>query len=89
MNNVMLTTTDNPWNPVTNFDEWYAWDTAKGYGTCEYLARVAFVSLDLPDSANDVIIDDAIDEIVRKDLIALVTDGEVHYAKVEYNTPTK
>lgn len=86
MNNVALTTTDNPWNPTTNFDEWYAWDTAKGYGTCEYLARVAFVSSDLPDSANDVIINDAIDEIVRKDLIALVTDGKVHYRKVDYES---
>ena len=87
MNNVALTTTDNPWNPITNFDEWYDWDASKGYGTCEYLARVAFVSLDLPDSANDVIINEAIDEIVRKDLIALVTDGGVHYKKVEYSTP--
>ena len=88
MNNVALTTTDNPWNPITNFDEWYAWDTAKGYGTCEYLARVAFVSSDLPDSANDVIINEAIEDIVRRDLIALVTDGSIHYKKVEYSTPS-
>ena len=86
MNNVALTTTDNPWSPITNFDEWYAWDISKGYGTCEYLARVAFISSDLPESANDIIINEAIDDIVRKDLIALVTDGKVHYRKVDYES---
>ena len=82
MNDMMLTTTDNPWNPNTHFKEWYAWDTAKGYGTCEYLARIARVSSELPDPVNDAIIDDAIDEIVKRDLIALVTDGEVHYRRI-------
>ena len=29
----MLTTIDNPFNPFTNFDDWYAFDTSKGYNT--------------------------------------------------------
>ena len=82
MNNYVLSTSDNPWNPSTNFDEWYAWDTGHGYGTCSYLDRVSYTSADLPDSTNDAIIADAIDEIVKRDLIALVTDGQVHYVKV-------
>ena len=82
MSNYVLSTSDNPWNPATNFDDWYAWDIGHGYGTCSYLDRVSFTSLDLPDSANDDIIIDAIDDIVKKDLIALITDGTVHYVKV-------
>ena len=36
----MLTTIDNPFNPFTNFDDWYAFDTSKGYNTCAYLDRI-------------------------------------------------
>ena len=88
MSNLCLTTTDNPWNPATQFREWLAWDNMKGYGTCEYLARVTFTSPDLPDSVNDRIIDESIEDIVNRDLIALVTEGRVHYKKIEY-TPSK
>lgn len=38
---VAITTTDNPWNPFENFDEWYAYDTEKGYYSCARLAREA------------------------------------------------
>lgn len=82
MSNYILTTTDNPWDPTSHFDEWWAWDVGHGYGTCSYLARVVCTSSDLPDSTNSVILDDAIDEIVKKDLIALITDGKVHYKKL-------
>ena len=30
----LLTTVDNPFNPHTNFDEWYAFDLRMGYDTC-------------------------------------------------------
>lgn len=36
----LLTTRDNPFNPHTQWDEWYAFDRRKGYHTCELLARV-------------------------------------------------
>ena len=86
MSNYILSTTDNPWNPSTNFNEWYAWDISHGYGTCSYLARVAYTSSDLPDSTNDAIIEEAMDVIVKNDLIALVTDGMVHYMKIPVTT---
>ena len=41
---VMLTTTDNPYNPFKNFDEWFMYDTEKGYNSCGYLARIAKLS---------------------------------------------
>ena len=37
----MLTTVDNPWDPVTNYREWDQWDREAGYCTNAYLARIA------------------------------------------------
>ena len=34
----MLSTSDNPYNPFTQFKEWYSFDISKGYNTCSYLA---------------------------------------------------
>lgn len=59
----MLTTIDNPFDPFTQFDEWYNFDTLNGYNSCSYLARIAKTSPDLPDSINQVEIEQAIDEI--------------------------
>ena len=33
----MLSTADNPWNPFTNFNEWYAFDVVHGYNSCGVL----------------------------------------------------
>lgn len=80
----MLTTVDNPFNPVTNYDEWYAWDEASGYHTSAFLARIVKTSDDLSQADQDVAIDNAIDEIVRENVLGvyrkvsengIVTDG--------------
>lgn len=63
MREVMLTTTDNPYDPFEQFDEWFAFDTQKGYNTCAYLARIAKTSNELPDNMNDEETERAIDEI--------------------------
>jgi hypothetical protein len=64
MRQSMLTTTDNPFDPFTQFDEWYAFDTSKGYHTCSYLARIARTSDELSQEDEDIAIESAIDEIV-------------------------
>jgi hypothetical protein len=61
----MLTTIDNPWNPYTNWDEWYAFDQAKGYDTTGFLARIATNSNDLSDADQAIAVQEAIDEIVK------------------------
>jgi hypothetical protein len=66
---VALTTVDNPFNPLTQFDEWYAFDNSKGYGTCSYLARIARTSDELSDEENSAEIERAIDEIVKYDFM--------------------
>ena len=67
----MLTTTDNPYSPFTQPDAWYGYDRAMGYHTPEYLARIAKTSSALSDRQNDMIIDDAIDEIVSLNLLGI------------------
>ena len=72
----MLTTTDNPYNPFTHFDEWLAFDTAKGYNTCAYLARITVSSPDLTDEEDAIAIETAIDEIVKENILGI-------YRKIE------
>jgi hypothetical protein len=64
----MLTTVDNPFNPFTQFDDWYSWDTAHGYHTSSLLARVTVTSDDLGEGDALSAIDNAIDEIVRENV---------------------
>lgn len=64
----MLTTEDNPYDPFTQFDEWYAFDTQNGYNTCSYLARIAITSDELSDTDYDQALDAAIDEIMEYNL---------------------
>lgn len=63
----MLTTIDNPFDPFTQFDEWFAFDTSKGYNSCGYLARITNTSLNLSDADYDLEVERALDEIVRLD----------------------
>lgn len=65
MDDVMLTTIDNKFDPFTEWDDWKGFDEDDmGYYTCAYLARVAKTSDDLSDADNEKAINDAIDEIV-------------------------
>ena len=67
----MLTTIDNPFDPFTDFDNWYKYDTSKGYNTCSYLARIAHTSDQLPEAINQLEIEAAIDEICEINLTGL------------------
>ncbi len=68
MYNSMLTTTDNPYNPFTQFDDWYAFDVQKGYNSLSYLDRIARTSPELSPKEYLEAIDKAIDEIIRFNL---------------------
>jgi len=65
---IMLSTIDNPWNPFTHWDEWYAWDEAAGYHSTSLLARVAVSSNELSDYDQELEITNAINEIVRENV---------------------
>lgn len=62
-----LTTIDNPFNPFTQFSQWFAFDTDKGYNSCSYLDRVARTSDQLSETENSEEIERAIDEIIKYD----------------------
>lgn len=61
----MLTTVDNPYDPFTQFDQWYSFDERSGYHTTGYLARITLSSSDLSDADQSSAIEQAIDEIVE------------------------
>ena len=65
---VMLSTIDNPWNPFTHYDEWLAEDTRLGYHTPSLLARVVVSSNELSDYDQELDIVRAIDEIVSENV---------------------
>ena len=71
MASTMLTTTDNPFDPFTQFDEWYAFDVDRGYNTCAYLARIARSSNELSEDEEDSVVEQAIDEILEFNLLGI------------------
>lgn len=73
----MLTTVDNPYSPFTHFDEWHAWDMASGYYTIEFLARIVVTSDDLSDADQVVATEDAIEEIVRENVLGVFKKVEI------------
>lgn len=60
----MLTTTDNPFNPFTEYKEWYTWDVQQGYHTAAYLGRIVRSSEALSEQVQDQAIDNAMDDII-------------------------
>lgn len=60
----MLTTLDNPFNPFTQYDLWYAFDVQAGYYTCNYLARITKTSDELSELDENLARQQAIDEII-------------------------
>lgn len=78
---VRVTTTDNPFNPFTEWDEWYFYDLSKGYSTCERLDRLSNTSSQLSDELNNEELEQAIDQMVE--IGAVGKDGTiVDYVKV-------
>ena len=67
----MLTTIDNPHNPFDDYKAWFAWDLMHGYNTPSFLARIAQPSDDLSDPDQELAISQAIDEIVRENVLGV------------------
>ena len=66
MEDYMLTTDDNPFDPHTQFDAWYDWDNSNGYHTLQYLDRVIITSPELSQADQDLAYNRAINEIIRE-----------------------
>ena len=60
---VALTTIDNPFDPFDQFEDWFAFDTQKGYNSCNYLAKIAKLSSLMTEKEIVNELEHAIDEI--------------------------
>ena len=78
----MLTTVDNPYDPIDDFFNWYMFDVEKGYNSCSYLARIAKTSEQFTDLENEEEIERAIDEIIKYDVTNM-------YKKVTRTVPVQ
>lgn len=67
----MLTTYDNPYDPFTEFDEWYAYDVRSGHNSASLLGRIAVVDDDLSDVDIQLAVEQGIDEIVQENFNGL------------------
>lgn len=73
---IAITTFDNPFNPITEFNDWNNFDTEKGYYTCNYLGRITRISDGMSQVEYDREVERAIDSIITSDPFNL-------YKKVE------
>lgn len=64
-----LTTNDNPYDPLEDYDNWLMYDMTRGYNSCAYLARIAKTSDSLTEKENEEEIERAIDEIIKYDFM--------------------
>jgi hypothetical protein len=60
----MLTTVDNPYDPFTQYKEWYRFDEAAGYHTTGLLARFVSTSYELSDADYDQAIEDGMKDVI-------------------------
>ena len=73
MRRCALTTFDNPYNPFTDFENWFVYDETHGYGSCGYLARIARTTSAMSDEEVNTEIERAIDEIIDLDFLGIYT----------------
>lgn len=71
MANFMLTTSDNPFNPFTQFNEWKSFDEQMLYFSCQYLGRIAKLSPEMSAIEEEKEIERAIDEIVQLNVLGI------------------
>lgn len=68
VNEVMLTTIDNPFNPFDDFDSWRMFDIEKQHFCCERLARIVNLSPEMSEAEENIETERAIDEIIKYDV---------------------
>lgn len=70
---MFLTTVDNPWNPFTEFADWYTWDIKYKHYTLNKLATIAenLANEELSESSQDDAMTAAMDDLLKRDKIGL------------------
>ena len=80
MKRVMLSTIDNPHSPFDDFPAWFAYDTSSGYHSSQFLARIARTGYQQSDADYNQAIEEAVDEIVKENVLGI-------FIKVEKDFP--
>ena len=87
MAEIALTTIDNPYSPFSQFDDWYSFDTEKGYDCCGYIDRMKQLSKTetsyYSNEEEDKFIESLIDDIVNTDPTGLFVKVEKLKSKNE------
>lgn len=73
----MLSTSDNPFNPSTEFDSWWIYDHRLGHNCCEKVDFLALTSDQLTDEENQAEIEKAIDSVIINDPTGLFIRVEI------------
>lgn len=81
---VMVTTPDNPYDPFTDFDQWFMYDVGAGYNTSMRLASISQTSELFSDDENNRAINEAINELMTTGAIS--KNGKVIPYKKVYET---
>lgn len=82
MKQVRLTTIDNPFSPFDDYPAWYAFDVASGYHTSSFLARIVKDSNELSEADQDLAIEQAIDEIVKENVLGIYKKVEKEFEEI-------
>lgn len=84
INECLLTTKDNPYNPFTHFREWYLYDVKMGYNTCGLIAHLSpYETGELSPGEIHADNEDVLDRIIKN------VDFRGIYKKVYKNQPSE
>ena len=89
MATVALTTLDNPYDPFTQFEAWYQFDTAAGYHTSAFLARIVKSSDELSDTDQERAVEWAIDEIITENVLGIYRKLKRENGETIVDVPSK
>ena len=64
---VSITTTDNPYDPLKDFDNWFRFDIEKGYYTSSSLARLTDLKEEMSEDEELTEVERAIDRLIEID----------------------
>lgn len=68
---VAITTIDNPYDPIDDFDNWFMFDTSKGYYTSNKIARLTVEFEGMTSIEEKAAIEMAIDRLIEIDPLGI------------------
>lgn len=64
LDNLVLTTRDNPHNPKEDYLKWKRWDQEQGYNTEEYIGRLVLME-GIDDIDDELVLNNAIEKVIN------------------------